>query len=43
VKLAKAMDHLERAHREEEAPLVTQAAQARIVSELVLLLHTQRT
>ncbi len=32
VKLAKAMDHLERARREEEAPLVTEAAQERIVS-----------
>lgn len=31
-KLAKAMDHLERAKREEEAPLVAQAAQQRIVS-----------
>jgi hypothetical protein len=31
-KLAKAMDHLERARREEEAPLVAQAAQRRIVS-----------
>lgn len=40
VKLAKAMDHLERARREEEAPLVAQSAQARIVSsfhELYLL------
>eukprot|EP00983_Pelagomonas_calceolata_P127645 1161425-Pelagomonas_calceolata.AAC.14 len=32
VKLAKAMDHLERAHREEEAPLINQAAHERIVS-----------
>ncbi|KAJ6826064.1 eukaryotic translation initiation factor 3 subunit A-like [Iris pallida] len=35
-KLAKTMDHLERAKREEEAPLIEQAFQQRLVEEKVL-------
>ncbi|KAF5827767.1 eukaryotic initiation factor [Dunaliella salina] len=41
VKLAKAMDHLERAHREEETPLIQQAAHERIEEERRAWMATQ--
>lgn len=41
-KLAKTMDHLERAKREEAAPLIEAAYQQRLVEERVLHEHEQQ-
>jgi hypothetical protein len=41
-KLAKTMDYLERAKREEEAPLIEQAFQQRLVEEQILHEQEQR-
>ena len=40
-KLAKTMDYMERAKREEEAPLIEQAYQQRLVEEKILHEHEQ--
>lgn len=40
-KLAKTLDYMERAKREEEAPLIEQAYQQRLVEEKVLHEHEQ--